>query len=351
MSDLLNDMLNLKILENICSGTGVSVNISALSKSLNKHRNTIKTQVDGLFQNKIVFGPYFPFTEVFNERPLFAVVKADLPRTEQVEKFLLEDDTIFASFRSWDEGYNTLLFEYHKDMSSYYQWKERIVRDDLLPPLENRFPADVLFLNNKLRIKHDPNSSIFCLEKAFKEKNELVINGYKIKELGFEILKKLLRGEGIKTNEHLLARKLNTHRRTIERRINKFIEAEVISRPLCRFPKFFVPPDYVLVFCFIRLNKCKEKIYEFIRHHPCIPIAYHGHTGRYNLLYFGTFANVEEHFKWEEILHEKFPDDCFGAMKKTYLSPRVTASIDQRKVSLGVIKERMWALRERESEE
>ncbi|MFO7618945.1 MAG: hypothetical protein R6W91_04750 [Thermoplasmata archaeon] len=346
MTEILNDKLNLEILENIVSGTGVSVNISALSKSLGKHRNTIQTQVDELMKNHIISGPHYPFTEVFNERPLFAIVKADLPQTEQVEKFLKEDDAIFASFRSWDEGYNTLLLEFHKDMTSYYMWKERLVREKILPPLENRFPADVQFLDNKLRIKYDPNSSIICLEKAFRKNNELVINNYKIKELGFDILKKLLRGEGIKTNEHLLASKLNTHRRTIERRIDKFLEEGIVSKPICRFPKFFVPPNFVLVFCFIRLNKCKERIYHYMKEHCAIPIAYRGHAGRYNLLYFGTFQNVEEHFRWEEELRELFPDDCFGAMKKTYLSPRLTASIDQQKVCLGVIKERKHDLAE-----
>ncbi len=337
---MLDDRLNLEILEKLVSGTGVSVNVSALAKSLGKHRNTVNSQVRALFENNIITGPYYPFMEVLNQRPLFAVVRADLPNNEQVEKFLLQDDTIFASFRSWDEGYNTLLMEFHKDLSSYFEWKEKIVAEKRLPPLEGRFPADVVFLNNTLHIKYDPNSSVQCLEKAFKEKGELVINGYRIRELGFQILKKLLRGEGIKTNEHLLARELNTHRRTIEKRIYKFLDADIVSRPICRFPKYFVPPGYVLVFCFVRVNKCKDKIYRYIRDQCCIPIAYRGHTGRYNLAFFATFANVEGHFLWEETMHELFPDDCFGAMKKTYLSPRVTATIDQRKVCLGVIRQR-----------
>ena len=37
MNDLLNDELNLQILENICSGIGVEVNISELSRLLKKH--------------------------------------------------------------------------------------------------------------------------------------------------------------------------------------------------------------------------------------------------------------------------------------------------------------------------
>lgn len=340
MSDMLDDILNLEILEKICDGKGVSVNISALSKSLARHRNTIKSQVMDLLEHKVISEPYYPFIEVFNQRPLFAVVRADLPKTKNVDEFLIEDEAIFASFRSWDEGYNTLLFEYHKDMSSYYNWKETIVKEKRLPPLEHRFPADVLFLNNKLLIKYEPNSSIYKLEEKFKENNEIIINGYKIKELGFQILKKLLRGEGIKTNEHFLAKKSGTHRRTIERRINNMISAEIVSRPVCRFPNFFVPPDHVLVFCFVRINKCKEDIYEYIKLDPSIPVAYHGHTGRYNLLYFGTFPKVEDHFEWEEILHERFSDECFGAMKKVYLSPQVTTSINKQKVALGIIKER-----------
>ena len=39
MEKLLDDETNLKILLDICSGQGVSVNISELSRVLKKHRN------------------------------------------------------------------------------------------------------------------------------------------------------------------------------------------------------------------------------------------------------------------------------------------------------------------------
>ena len=54
MSELLYDPLNLDILENICSGTGIGVNISALSKTFQKHRNTIQNQVKALFEHRII---------------------------------------------------------------------------------------------------------------------------------------------------------------------------------------------------------------------------------------------------------------------------------------------------------
>ena len=61
--------------------------------------------------------------------------------------------------------------------------------------------------------------------------------------------------------------------------------------------------------------------------------------GRYNLLLFGVFSSVEEHFAWEANFESRFPG-CIGAMKKIYLSPKMTASIDQQKVSLGIIRNR-----------
>ncbi len=343
MAEMLNDKLNLEILENVCSGIGVSVNLSELARSLGKHRNTVRTRVEDLFKNNIITPPFYPFRALFKERPVLAVVKADLPRNEQVERFLIEDDTIFAAFWAWDGDYNTLMFEFHKNLFTYHQWKERIVKTGKIPALENRAPADVMFFDNELMIKYNPNSPIKCMENMFRIKGELNINGHVLDELSFKTLKKLLLGKGIKTNENLLAKKLGTHRRTMERRIDEMVKCGAIGRPLCRFPGFFAPPNYVLVLCMIRVNKNKEKIHNAIRSDCHVPIAYQGHTGKYNILYFGTFPNVESHFKWEEAYHGRFPG-CFGAMKKLYLSPQMIASIDHQKVSMGIIKHRKESL-------
>jgi len=69
--------------------------------------------------------------------------------------------------------------------------------------------------------------------------------------------------------------------------------------------------------------------------------------GRYNLLLFKVFSNVEKHFQWEEQYDNRFTD-CIGAMKKLILSPHNTVSIDQQKVSLGIIEQKKELLRGRE---
>jgi hypothetical protein len=165
------------------------------------------------------------------------------------------------------------------------------------------------------------------------------INGYKINGLGFEILKKLLLGEGIRTNENQLAEKLDVHRKTIERRIAMLLNENVVGPPLCRFPNLFVLMNQILVYYLVEIKKSQDKIIRAIKADPHIPLMFETNIGRYNLLLFGTFFTVEEHFEWEERYDQRFPD-CIGAMKKIYLSPTMTASIDQQKVSLGIIRQK-----------
>ena len=83
---MLDDKLNIKILEYICSGEGVSINISLLSKKLKKHRNTIKTHAEALFQNNIIVKPYYPLRELFNR---------------SIEQFISNSNKEFVKWRSW----------------------------------------------------------------------------------------------------------------------------------------------------------------------------------------------------------------------------------------------------------
>ncbi|MDI6917428.1 MAG: hypothetical protein QMC80_06490 [Thermoplasmatales archaeon] len=87
----------------------------------------------------------------------------------------------------------------------------------------------------------------------------------------------------------------------------------------------------------IEVKKSIDKILKAIEVDNHVPLALEIGTGRYNLLLFGTFFTVEEHFEWEEEYDRRFPG-CFGAVKKIYLSPNMTYSIDQQKVSLNIIK-------------
>ena len=107
MSELLNDELNLKLLSDICSGKGVEVNISELSRLLKKHRNTIRDRIANLFEHRIINKPSYPFFQVYSEYPLMVIARADLPRDEITNKFIEEDPHIFAAFFKKDEEYIT----------------------------------------------------------------------------------------------------------------------------------------------------------------------------------------------------------------------------------------------------
>jgi len=60
-----------------------------------------------------------------------------------------------------------------------------------------------------------------------------------------------------------------------------------------------------------------------------------------------VFENVEDHFEWVEKYDAIYPG-CIGAMRNTYLSPKMTASIDQQDVSMGIIRQRKEYLRGKE---
>ena len=165
MSQLLNNKLNLDILEEICSGRGVAININALSKNFNKHRNTIKSIVEELLIHKIIDRPIYPFFWLFREYPLLITSRAELPKIEEVDRFLKEDKHIFGVFHVRDKEYNTLLIEFHKDIHSYGDWRKMIVAENKIPPRESRYPSDSLFFSVKNFVKYQPHSSLFLIEK------------------------------------------------------------------------------------------------------------------------------------------------------------------------------------------
>ena len=339
MSELLDDMVNLRILENICSGVGVQVNINYLANKLKRHRKTIKKQVNSLFENEILNKPVYPFLGLYQEYQLMVVAQAELPRIPEITEFLRDDKQIFAAYYVKDEAYNTLMIEYHENLHSYGQWRKKIVSDRIIPPRETRYPAKVSFYSNKDIIKYQPHSPIYSIEEKFNQGQEIEMNGYKVNELCLQILKNLLTGEGIRTNESKLSKDLEIHRKTVERRIKLLQEHGVIGKPVCRFPKFFVPPGHILIYALVEVKKSKDRVIRAIRSDPRVPLAIEAEIGRYNLLLFKVFSNVEEHFEWDEMYEERFPN-CFGAMKFIFLSPKMTAAIDQQKVSLGILNKR-----------
>jgi len=339
MEDLLKDEKNLEILSDICSGQGVEVNVSELSRSLKKHRNTIRDRVNHLFEYEIINKPIYPFFWLYSEYPLMVIARADLPRDTQTNIFIENDPHIFAAFFKKDEEYNTFIIEYHKDIASHQKWRDAIVREGKLPPRETRYPADIMYFSNKNFLKYNPAHMVQLIEND-KNDHHGIINNYQLDELSIEILKKLVDGEGIHTNEHFLAETHGIHRKTIERRIKKLIDAKIILKPTCRFPRFLAPPDYTLVVTLVEIKKHADKITRAWKSDPHISIMLSASTGRYTHLLFCSFYRIKDHLAWEESYDQRFPG-CIGAIKNKYLSPSMMFSIAQQYVSLGIINKRL----------
>lgn len=345
MDDLLNDELNLKLLKYIISGKGVEVNISELSKTLNKHRNTIKNRVEKLFEHKIINTPRYPFPWLFKELPLMVISRNNFLRDEKTKHFIEYSDSIFAAFFFKEEEYNTLMISFHKNVCIHQQWDEEIVKRGVIPYREEGYHSQVLHLGTGCFEKYSPSVPITLIEQNMKYGRQKSILGYELDKLSLEILKKLLIGIGIRTNENFLANELSIHRKTIERRLNILIKKEVINKPVCRFPGLIVPPDYILVKSLIQVKKDFEKILENFKadHHITWIIKAVTGRGGYNLVIFSAFYRIEDHLEWQEKIDQEFPN-CIGAIKNTYLSPSMTFSISPEYVSIRIIKNRLKQL-------
>ncbi len=344
MSDLLDDRDNLVLLENLVSGNAVSLNLSELSRTLGRHRNTIRKKVEKIFDHKIIDRPVFPFVGMYRSYPLLVVVQLDMPQSEKFEKWVKEDPHVFAAFRCRQGDYNTLLLIYHKDITNYQLWMESLPSTLKLkygvPEKDAHFVSSSAYFSNQLMMKYSPSSGIDLIENDFKEKGESTINGYKLGDLDLEILKALVSGKGIRVNHSLLCDKSGLHRKTVERRISALLKQGLLSDPVCRFPNFFVPPNYVLTYSLLEIKKPKERLMGEILRDPHIPIALKIIYGKYNLLVFGNHRSVTDHLRWEESYRRRFPD-CLGSANITYLSPEMNISFDQQIVSLSLIRNKM----------
>ena len=351
MSDLLDDRENLVLLESLVSGDAVSVNFSALSKILDKHRNTIKKKVEAIFDHRIIDRPICPFLGLYKVYPLLAVVRMNLPEDENFVRWVKEDPHIFAAFRSRQGEYDTLLFIYQQSITSYQMWMESLPSilklNYGISEKDAKLVSSTAYFSNQLMVKYDPSSGISLMERDFKEKGELTIHEHELDEIDLKIIRCLVSGEGIKINQTLLSQKTGLHRKTVEKRIGALLKEGLISEPMCRFPNFFVPPNYVLTYSLFDIKDSKEKVIQEIRKDPHVPIAIRIIHERYNLLLFGNHRGISDHLRWEEGYRKRFPDS-FGSANITYLSPEMTISFDQQIVSLSIFKDRLERSRGRE---
>jgi hypothetical protein len=355
MARIVNDLRDYTLLENLVSGSAVSVNLSTLSRVLGKHRNTVRTKVESIFSHRILHLPVYPFTALYRVYPLLVVIQLDLPEgtsdRERFETWIKEDPFIFAAFRSRQGDYDTILFVYHEDITSYQLWMESqpsILRLKYgVSEAASDFVSSTSYFSNQRMIKYEPSSGIELIKSDFKEKGRLVINGYELDEVDLKILSSLVAGDGMKTNYTLLVEKTGLHRKTIEKRVVSMIKDGVVSSPVCRFPNFFVPPKYILTYSLLEVRSSLDSVIRELVHDPHVPIGFRIIEGKYNLLLFGNHSSISDHIRWEDTYRQKFPGS-FGSANITYLTPEMTISFDQQLVSLSYIKNQLKILEGKE---
>ncbi|MHA2363488.1 MAG: hypothetical protein ACXAC7_05995 [Candidatus Hodarchaeales archaeon] len=342
-TSFLNDVISLRLLEHLVYGVGVEINISELSKMFNKHRNTISNRINKLIEHKVIDRPFCSFIHLFNEHPLMVIEKGDFPRDIKTNTWIEKDPYIWTAYFVKEEEYNSLLLVLINDLYTYDKWQDSIANEGKITLGEHIYPSNPIFLSTKSIIKYEPSSAFNLVEQNFRENQKTTINNLPIDDLTLDLLKALLTGQGIRINENYLAREINVNRRTIQRRIERLINEEIITKPVCRFPNLWVPPEYFQVLSLVEIKRAKKQILLALRKDPHIPFLINANYRRYNLVMFSVFYRMEEHLKWQENYDQRFPN-CFGAIKNTYLSPAMTFLIDQEYIALCFIQQQLKRL-------
>ena len=262
MDDLLSDPLNVELLKLVCAGEGVDINIAELSKLLGKHRNTIQSRLNELFQHEIIDRPFHPFPWLMTEQPLLVIERIGLSRDPKTNLWIELDPNIWVAFFFKDEEYNTLLIELHKDLYEYQLWKRRALNEDMVSARlgMDYIPSDPFYLSTKAILKYDPSASFEVFKQNFRQGVHSRIGGLELDETSVALLEALLLGKGIHTNPNNLAKLLNVHRRTVQRRLDLLLNERVILPPVCRFPRIWTPPEYLLVVSMLEIIKNKDML-------------------------------------------------------------------------------------------
>lgn len=349
-SDAFEDETNLLLLRSLVSGQCVSVNLSALSSAIRKHRNTTRKEVDALLKQRVINPPVCPFMGLYREYPLLVIIRADLPDEKRIREWIVEDPHIFAAYWSRYAEYNMLLFVYHKDVLGYQLWRESLAEEHKIPPRETRIPSSSVYVSNQLMMKYDPSAAIGLMATEVNQKGRIEINGLELDKDQFNILKRLTSGGVFKINENLLSRDFAIHRKTVMRRLDQLLKERWILEPVCRFPDLLCPPNYVLVYAMVDIVRARDRIQQALQNDPHVSMALRISFGVYNALVLSAHRGISEHMQWEQEFSRRFPG-CIGRVDVTYLSPRNKITIDQQYVSLRIIEGRLARLRGRKLRE
>ncbi|PWI47417.1 hypothetical protein CEE45_12005 [Candidatus Heimdallarchaeota archaeon B3_Heim] len=285
---------------------------------------------------------------MFTEYPLLVISKDKFYRDENTRKFIESDPHILAAYYFQEEIYNTVTVQFHEDLYSYETWSDKILEEGKIIKEEDRHPPDAALFSTKRILKYDPSAPFRVIERGFKRGEIQEIGGLSLDLLSINILKMVLTGKAIRTNENFLARTLDVHRNTIIRQIRSLLKNGIVSNPVSRFPQLLVPPDYMLIFSLVEIKRRCQEVEDFIRRDPHVPLMIKCNVGRYNYLVAGTFKTIEKHLEWQENYTQNFKN-CIEAIKSTYLSPAMTFSINQNRVCLELIKKKLSMLPDEET--
>jgi hypothetical protein len=349
-AESLEDETNLRLLRSMVSGECVSVNINALSRTLHRHRNTVRKEINWLFESKVITQPICPFVGLYREYPLLVIVRADLPDEKPIRDWLVEDPHVFAAYWSRYAEYNMLLFVYHRDVLGYQLWRESLTAGHRIPPRETRIPSNSTYVCNQLMMKYHPSAAIGLMEAEINRKGKIEINGLELDKSQFDILKQLVSSHAFKINENFLSKKLGIHRKTVTRRVDQLLKEQWILKPTCRFLDLLCPPNYMLAYARMDILKARDRISRVLQTDPHVSMALKVSVGGYNAIVFSAHPDISEHMEWEKELSKRFPG-CIGRMDVSYLSPKNKITIDQQYVSLCIIEKRLARLKLGKSKE
>ncbi|MHA2106023.1 MAG: hypothetical protein ACW981_21555 [Candidatus Hodarchaeales archaeon] len=337
MEKLLHNALNLKIIELLSSGIGVEIIPSELAKRFKKHRNTIIQKINKIFEYKIINRPLCSFHYIFSIYPLLTIEKSVFTRDSNSKSFIESNPHIMKGFLFKENEYNTLLITLQKDLFSYQNWREEIKKREKITPNKSDYISEAILLSTKNFLKYDASASIQLIYQHFENGRFREINGLKMDELSLGLLKSLTTGNGIKINENFLANKLNVHRHTIRRRIQHLTNEAIITNPVCRFPRIWIPPEYFQVLSLIEVKENKESLINELIKDPRVPVLIKASERHFNLVIFSNFHSMEDHLSWQEEYDQRF-SGSIGEVKNSYLSPAMTFNIEQEHISLNFIR-------------
>ena len=225
-------------------------------------------------------------------------------------------------------------------------WREHVDSDYIsLPPEQEQVSSEAIYLSTQAIIKNDPAASIELLKTDFQKSPQMEMNGLSIDQTYLDLIEALVLGKGVWTNSNSLARKLNVHRMTVQRRLDLLLQERIISNPVSRFPRMWTPPEYFIVLSLIELKKQKERISKVLINDPHTSLLVKAGAGKYNLIAISNFSRLRDHLTWEEKFDQRF-SGSIGAVKNLYLSPSMTFSIHQQYVPLEYLKKRLKTARE-----